>query len=61
MFNLKTCGMIKVIIFILFFVFLNLGFYEVGLFKCKEYIIIVGVALTAFIASSFAIIYPFKD
>ena len=61
MFNLKTCGMIKVIIFILFFVFLNLGFYEAGLFKCKEYIIIVGVELTAFVASSFAVIYPFKD
>jgi hypothetical protein len=53
--------MIKVIIFILFFVFLNLGFYEVGLFKCKEYIIIVGAELTAFVASAFAVIYPFKD
>ena len=52
--------MLKLIIFIVLFLIINLFFNEVGLFS-KENTIIFGIELMALFSSLFVVIYPFKD
>lgn len=51
----------KLIVVIVLFVIINWGFYELGVFRCKETIIIFAAELNAFAVSVFAVVYPFKD